>query len=72
MPTECMLHQTSSGHFVNEYYAMLSPGISPADWKDTISGKLAPPLVYVYDNVNETERPLVSSNKKTYDITRAQ
>lgn len=64
MPTECV-HQTSSGNFMNGYYAMLSPSISPADWKDTISGKLAPPTVYVYYCVNETDYSHQKSLAKT-------
>lgn len=65
MPTECVLHQTSSGHFVNGYYATLSPGISPTDWNDTISGKLAPPPAYVYYCVNETDESQQRSLAKT-------
>lgn len=38
MPTEFVLHKTSSGHFVNGCYATLSP----TDWGDTIRGKLGP------------------------------
>lgn len=67
--TECVLSQPSYGRFVNGHYAMLpphpTPGISPPDWKDTISGRLATPPVYVDLRVNETDESQQRSLAKT-------
>ena len=64
--TECVLSQPGYGHFVNGHYAILPPpSISPPDWKDTISGRLATPPVYVDLRVNETDESQQRSLAKT-------
>lgn len=56
MLTECVQSQPTLGHFVNGHYAMRPPSISPPVLKDTISGRLATPPVFVNLCVNETDK----------------